>query len=98
MSPSDQPITVTDRPDRDRYELALDDARVGLLTYRLQRSVITLRHTEIDPSVGGRGLGSSLVRFALDDARSRGLTVIPRCPFVAAFIVRYPEYEDLVAS
>ena len=59
--------------------------------------MITLRHTEIDPSVGGRGLGSALVRFALDDARARGLTVIPRCPFVAAFIVRHPEYEELVA-
>ncbi len=97
MTTPDQRIIVADRPDRERYELELDDERVGLLTYGLANGVITHRHTEIDPSVGGRGLGSALVRFALDDARTRGLTVIPRCPFVAAFIVRHPEYEELVA-
>jgi hypothetical protein len=76
----------------------LDGQPVGLLSYRLAGGVITHRHTEIDPSVGGRGLGSALVRFALDDARARGLTVKPQCPFVAAFIVRHPQYAGLVAS
>jgi uncharacterized protein len=98
MSAPDQRITVADRPDRGQYEIESDGERVGLLTYRLVDGMITYRHTEIDPSVGGRGLGSVLVRFALDDARARGLTVIPLCPFVAAFIVRHPEYEELVAS
>jgi predicted GNAT family acetyltransferase len=97
MSPPDQPIFVADHPHRDRYEIELDGQRVGLLSYRLAGATITHRHTEIDPSVGGRGLGSALVRFALDDARARELTVIPACPFVAHFIVRHPEYEDLVA-
>jgi uncharacterized protein len=97
MSTHDQQISVADRPDRDRYEIELDGERVGLLIYQLAGGVITHRHTEIDPSVGGRGLGSALVRFALDDARARGLTVMPACPFVAAFIVRHPEYEELVA-
>jgi predicted GNAT family acetyltransferase len=90
-------ITVVDRPELGRYEIDLDGDGVGLLTYGLAAGMITLRHTEIDPSVGGRGLGSALVRFALDDARERELTVMPRCPFVAAFIVRHPEYEELVA-
>jgi predicted GNAT family acetyltransferase len=97
MSASDQPIFVADRPERDRYEIELDGERVGLLSYQLAGGVIAHRHTEIDPSVGGRGLGSALVRFALDDARARGLTVVPACPFVATFIVRHPEYENLVA-
>jgi predicted GNAT family acetyltransferase len=97
MSPSDQVISVANRPDRDRYEIELDGERVGLLLYRLAGDIITYRHTETDPSVGGRGLGSTLVRFALDDARARGLSVIPVCPFVAHFIVRHPDYEDLVA-
>jgi predicted GNAT family acetyltransferase len=97
MSSPAQRIAVADRPDRRRYEIQLNGERAGVLTYRLADGMITFRHTEIDPSVGGRGLGSALVRFALDDARARGLTVIPRCPFVAAFIVRHPEYEELVA-
>ena len=97
MSSPTERITVADRPGRSRYEIALDGQPVGLLSYRLAGGMITHRHTEIDPSVGGRGLGSALVRFALDAARARGLTVMPLCPFVAGFIVRHPEYEALVA-
>jgi uncharacterized protein len=90
-------IEIVDRPERDRYELELDGKRVGLLTYRLTGSVVTLQHTEIDPVYGGRGLGSALARFVLDDARARSLSVEPRCRFVAVFIERHPEYADLVA-
>jgi predicted GNAT family acetyltransferase len=97
MTTPDQPVAVADQPAREQYEIELGGERVGRLTYRLAGGMITHRHTEIDPSVGGRGLGSALVRFALDDARARGLTVMPACPFVAAFIVRHPEYEELVA-
>jgi predicted GNAT family acetyltransferase len=39
-----------------------------------------------------------LARAALDDARTRGLVVMPFCPFVAGFIERHiEEYADLVA-
>ena len=78
------------------YEIELDGEPVGLLSYRLAGDMITHRHTEIDPSVGGRGLGSALVRFALDDARARGLTRDPgSARSWRTFIVRHPEYEDL---
>jgi uncharacterized protein len=92
-------VALVDRPDRRRYELELDGELVGFLTYRVDAGtgVITHRHTEIDPAYGGRGLGSQLVRFALDDARARGLTVRAQCPFVGAFIDRHPQYADLVA-
>jgi uncharacterized protein len=91
-------VTIADRHDRRRYEIELDGELVGMLTYKLDAAagVITHRHTEIDPASGGQGLGSQLVRFALDDARARGFAVRPLCPFVAAFIDRHPEYSDLV--
>ena len=89
-------VTIADRPDRGRYELELDGALIGMLTYLVDDGVITHRHTEVDPPVGHRGLGSRLVRYALDDARARGLKVRPQCPFVAAVIDRHPEYADLV--
>ena len=55
-------------------------------------------HTEVDEALEGRGLGSRLVATALEDARREGLEVVPLCPFVAAFIDRHPEYQDVVAA
>jgi uncharacterized protein len=92
--PSD--IRVTDNPQAHRYEISVGDRLAGFAVYRLADDVITFVHTEIDPAVGRRGLGTHLVREALDDARARGLAVRPVCPFVADFIERTPEYGDLV--
>jgi predicted GNAT family acetyltransferase len=91
-------ITVADNPGSERYEITVDGTRAGFVTYRLTPGVIAFLHAEIDPATGGRGLGSRLVAGALDDARNRGLSVVPRCPFVADFIERHPDYADLVAE
>jgi uncharacterized protein len=95
---SAEPV-VTDHPEAGRYEIALDGERVGLLTYRRDGELITMLHAEIDPAHGGRGLGGTLARAALDDARARGLRVVPVCPFVAEVIRRDPDaYAGLVDS
>jgi predicted GNAT family acetyltransferase len=89
--------TVADDPDAHRYVIELDGSQIGHLDYRLAGAEITMIHAEIDPSHGGQGLGSALVRGALDDARARGLRVRPRCPFVVEFLARHPgEYDHLV--
>jgi hypothetical protein len=90
-------VAVTDKPDAGRYEISVDGERVGLVTYRLSEGEISFNHAEINPAVEGRGVGSRLVAYVLDDARVRGLTVHPRCPFVAAYIEGHPDYADLVA-
>jgi uncharacterized protein len=96
----DEPeLTVVRRPDERRYELLLGEAAAGELVYRDRgENVVAFLHTEIDPAVERRGLGTALVRAALDDARSRGLGVVPICPFVDAFVRRHPEYADLVVA
>jgi predicted GNAT family acetyltransferase len=94
MNPPD--IGVADHPEHRRYEISVDGRRAGFATYRLAPGVITFQHTEVDPDVGRQGLGTQLVREALDDARRRRLAVRPLCPFVADFIERNPEYADLV--
>ena len=38
------------------------------------------------------------MKAALDDAKRQGLEVTPLCPFVADYIRRHPEYEDLVGA
>lgn len=87
---------VTDHPERERYEIAADGALAGFAQYRARPGLIAFVHTEIDPAFEGRGLGSRLIRAALDDSRAKGLIVLPFCPFVNAYIERHPEYADLV--
>ncbi len=89
-------ITVTDAPARHRYEAHAGGAAAGFVAYRREGDVITLVHTEVDDAYEGKGVGGALVRGALDDARSRGLTVVPVCPFVRSWLERHPDYADLV--
>jgi predicted GNAT family acetyltransferase len=89
-------IEVTNAPDRERYELSVDGEAVGFTAYRARPGLIAFVHTEVDQRVQGRGLGDRLIRFALEDARARGLAVLPFCPFVKAFIERHREFEPLV--
>lgn len=91
-------VTVRDAPDRGRFEALLDDRVVGYSQYRLRERAIEFLHTEVADVAEGMGVGSRLVRGALDAAREDGLRVVPRCPFVASYIDGHPEYADLVAS
>lgn len=90
--------SVVDVPDRGRFEIRLGDRVVGLASYHVEDGTMALPHTEIDPSVGGRGLGSALVAGVLAAARERGLTVLPYCSFVRHYIQQHPETIDLVAE
>jgi hypothetical protein len=89
-------VSVADVPDASRYVIEVDGRPVGLLSYRLSAGEVAMMHAEIDPAVERQGLGSSLVAFALDDARTRNLSVLPYCPFVRSYIQQHPEYRDLV--
>lgn len=92
MADSDEDVPrIVDDPDASRFEAWLGDRRVGFTEYRLGASRIVFLHTEIDPAVEGRGIGSRLVAEALRQARGRGLAVTAQCPFVAAYLRRHPE-------
>jgi predicted GNAT family acetyltransferase len=91
-------VTVSDRPNELRYEIEVDGEVAGFINYRREPGVIELVHTDVDPRSEGKGVGAALVQGALDDVRARGLKVRPFCPFVAAYIRRHPEYQDLVAA
>lgn len=90
-------MEFVDSPARHRYELRSGDEVVGFVAYRLGDGVITLVHTEVDPAHSGQGHAATLARGALDDARSRGLRVVPSCPYVASYLEKHPAYADLVA-
>lgn len=87
---------ITDHPEDGRYVIEVDGEQAGLLVYRREGDRIIFTHAEVDPGHDGQGLGSALSAHALDEARARGLAVVPRCPFVQAYMQRHPEYVDLV--
>jgi len=91
--------TVTDNAEAHRYEITVDGAVAGFIDYHDRGQRRALNHTEIDPAYEGQGLASTIARAALDDIRSRGLVVLPFCPFVRSFIDRHrEEYLDLVPA
>ena len=92
-------LTVADHPEQHRYEVRGEDGSVlGFSAYRRTGDVVVFTHTEVDDSLEGKGVGSTLVRGALDDVRAAGLSVRPLCPFVKGYVDRHPEYADLVAD
>lgn len=89
------PPEVTDDRAADRYEARVDGHLAGYVDYLRTKDLIALVHTEVDPAHEGQGVGSALARHALDAARADGLRVLAMCPFVADWMQRHPEYQDL---
>jgi len=89
-------INVTHNEAEHRYEATVD----GLLSvceYEIVDDRIVFTHTLVPPELRGRGIAEQLVRPALADARAAGRKVVPACAYVAGFIKRHREYQDLLA-
>jgi len=90
-------MSVVDNPAKNRFEYEVE-GRTAFVDYRRSPGVVALTHAEVPTELEGRGVGSFLVRGTLDLIRATGDKVVPACSFVAAFIRRNPEYQDLVAG
>jgi predicted GNAT family acetyltransferase len=90
--------TVVDVPEKGRFEIRIGERVVGLASYHIEGTSMTLPHTEVDPGMGGRGIGKALVAGVLAAARERGLTVLPYCSFIRHYIQEHPAEVDLVAA
>lgn len=91
-----QQLVVRDNPDRHRFEIDLGDGTMAIAEYTLPAGKIMFTHTEVPEVHEGQGIGTTLIRFALDSARERGLKVIPICPFFAAYMQKHAEVQDLL--
>ena len=92
-----RPVEFVRDEDHKRYTGSVEGRVAAYAEYIPTPELVVFTHTETDPSYEGQGVASQLVRWALDDARGRGLHVLPLCPFVKAYIGKHPdEYGDLV--
>jgi predicted GNAT family acetyltransferase len=89
--------TVADNPSASRFEITVDGKVAGFSEYQRSDGEIEFTHTFIDDAYEGQGLGSILVKAALDNVRGDGVQVVPSCPFVKRYIERHHDYSDLVA-
>ncbi len=89
--------TINNNTAKHRFELEVD-GHLAAAYYQRAGDIITFTHTEVPAELGGKGVGSALVRGALDQVRAEGLRVVAQCPFVKAWIGKNPAYADLLNS
>ena len=87
--------TVNDNTAKHRFELEVE-GHLAAAYYEREGDVIIFKHTEVPAELGGKGVGSRLVKGALDQVRAEGLQAIAQCPFVQAWIGKNPAYADLL--
>jgi predicted GNAT family acetyltransferase len=90
-------VTVADRPERNRYEIAIGDD-IAYLDYRRRGNHITLVHTEVPVALRNRGLGTVLAKHGLDEARRAGSEVVVACPFITTWLRRHHQYDDIIVA
>lgn len=95
MTSEPSSLPVTHNTGLQRFEAHVG-GHLAFLSYTREGTAIVMDHTYVPDEVRGHSVGAALVRAALDEARLRNWTVVPRCSFVAAFIERNPEFADLV--
>ncbi|WP_418275222.1 GNAT family N-acetyltransferase [Isoptericola jiangsuensis] len=99
MTDSRPAVTVRDDQERHAFLALLDDGtEAGGAYYQRSDGVVTFTHTEVSPDLEGQGIGSALAEGALGAVRDAGEQVVAQCSFIAAYLDRHPEHQDLLAG
>ena len=93
---SDTPIDVRHNARAQRFETTID-GHLNVADYVMNNGTLVMNHTEVHPSLQGRGVARALVETALAFARDEGLRVDPACAYVRGYLQRHPEWAALHA-
>lgn len=94
----DVSLHLVHNTDRDRFELWDGETFMGLVGYEWDNGVYILLHTVIEERFGQQGIARLLVSLVLTRLRLDGIKIKPVCSYVRRFLVRFPEYQILVAA
>jgi predicted GNAT family acetyltransferase len=92
---SENNYTLINNDSKNRYEFHMDGL-VAFVQYTKRDNKLFLVHTEVPKGLEGRGIASALVTKVLEEIESRGLTLVPLCPYIQAYLKRHPEWNRLV--
>ncbi|TXD96900.1 N-acetyltransferase [Psychrobacter frigidicola] len=92
---SQEKPNITHNEAAHRFETTID-GQTGYISYQEQDGALVYDHTIVPQALGGRGVGSDLVKHALDYAREHNKKVVPQCSFVSSYINKHPDYQDLL--
>ncbi|WP_315738125.1 MULTISPECIES: GNAT family N-acetyltransferase [unclassified Bradyrhizobium] len=87
---------VRDNKAQSRFELDVEGS-IAFANYRATPQAVVITHTETPAALRGRGIGSELVKGALELIRAEGRKVIAGCSFVADYLRDHPENRDIMA-
>ncbi len=88
-------VMIENNKEQNRFQAKVGNSS-AFLEYELTEGTIVLLHTEVPKELEGKGLGSKVVKAALEYAERQDLKVIPTCPFVSRYIEKHDVYEKLV--
>ncbi|WP_131668531.1 GNAT family N-acetyltransferase [Psychrobacter pygoscelis] len=88
-------IDITHNQHANRFETTIN-GKTGYISYQDEGDRLVYDHTIVPSELGGQGVGSALVKHALDYAEAENKKVVPQCSFVAAYIDKHPDYQHLL--
>lgn len=88
-------LEVIDNEAAGRFEAQVE-GELAFAAYMRRGDKVVFTHTEVPPELRDKGVGTALIQGALEQLRDTSLTVVPQCPFVAAFIDEHPEFQPLL--
>lgn len=86
---------IRDDAEAHRYELPIA-GQIAVVTYNLSGANLMITETLVPEALEGRGIASRLAKHVIEDARTRGLLILPVCPFFSAYLQKHPEHADVV--
>ena len=90
-------VIFTNDESHGRFEAKVNGL-TAFIKYRRSGETITYIHTEVPAELEGQGLAAKMTRAVLDDARTKQLKVVALCPYVAGYIRKHAEYQDLLET
>lgn len=75
-----------------------NNERLAEMTYsKAGDKLIIIDHTDVSDKLRGQGAGKLLVMKAVDYARTKGIKILPLCPFACSVFDKTPEIADVLS-